>query len=230
MVGIYKITNPEGKVYVGQSWELEERKKRYGRPSVNKNQKKIYNSIKKYGWNNHVFEVIHTLPADINQDVLNRYEVLYWDLYKSCVIEMLNIREPGRGGKNSEETRLLMKANNWNAKHKGENSPHFGKKHTQEHIDKCHPKGEKSAMFGRFGKNHPRFGHPQSDYQKSIMSKKIINTETLEEYESVRKAAEVFQINETTLCKILKGKYFFKTKPNPPLQYLSDYNKQIKSL
>lgn len=228
MVGIYKITNPEGKIYIGQSWEIEERQKRYGRPSVNKNQKKIYNSIKKYKWENHLFEIIHELTNDIAQNILDKYEVLYWDLYKSCGVEMLNIREPGRGGRNSEETRALMKLNNWNAKHKGELSPHYGKKHTLEHIDKSHPKGEKNAMYGRFGKDHPRYGHPQSQEWRLARCTKVIDIETLEEYESVRKAAEAFKIDETTLCKILKGKYFFKIKPNPPLQYFSEYNKQNK--
>jgi group I intron endonuclease len=54
MVGIYKITNPKGKVYIGQSTNIEERMKHY----INKNgkrQPKIFYSIKKYGWENHIF-------------------------------------------------------------------------------------------------------------------------------------------------------------------------------
>lgn len=212
MVGIYRITSPSNKVYIGQSWELEKRQKRYGRPSVNKNQRKIYISIKKYGWEAHKFEVIHGLPKDVTQEILDRYEVLYWQLHKDCNIEMLNIREPGRGGKNSEETKARMKANNWNVKHKGKDSPHYGKKHTPEHIAKSHPKGEDNAMFGRYGEKHPRFGHKQSEEWRLDRCKKVLNTNTNEVYESVRKASGIFNINETTLCKILKGKYINKNR------------------
>ena len=59
MIGIYKITSPTNRIYVGQSLDIE------GRFNAYKNlyskilkQPRIYNSIKKYGAENHKFEII----------------------------------------------------------------------------------------------------------------------------------------------------------------------------
>lgn len=208
MIGIYKITSPSGNVYIGQSWEIEKRIARY-RTSAHKKQVKIYNSLQKYGVDKHLFEVVHQLPEDIPQEVLDKYEILYWQLYKDCGIEMLNIREPGRGGRNSEETRAKMKANNWNAKHKGENSPHYGKKQSPEVVERAHRnlKGENHPRFGKKNMPDSFYGFKRTEKWKKSIVRKVINVETGEVYPSLRKASEVFSVDETTLCKILRGKY-----------------------
>ena len=59
MVGIYKITSPSNKVYIGQSIDIEKRFSYYKRLSC-KQQSKVYNSILKYGYENHVFEINKT--------------------------------------------------------------------------------------------------------------------------------------------------------------------------
>jgi group I intron endonuclease len=102
MVGIYKITSPSGKIYIGQSWDIIRRFENYRRCSPR--QQSMYNSIKKYGYDNHIFEVLHELPEDINQTILDNYEILYWKSLKEGGMRMLNIREPGRGGKMSAES------------------------------------------------------------------------------------------------------------------------------
>lgn len=48
MIGIYKITSPSGKIYIGQSVNIERRFLDY-KKSLKKSQIKLYNSIKKYG-------------------------------------------------------------------------------------------------------------------------------------------------------------------------------------
>jgi group I intron endonuclease len=58
MVGIYKITSPNKKIYIGQSINIEKRFKWYLRLYGPNIQPKIYNSLKKYGPENHIFEVI----------------------------------------------------------------------------------------------------------------------------------------------------------------------------
>jgi hypothetical protein len=50
MIGIYKITSPSKKVYIGQSVNIEKRKYFYEIGNCKK-QIKLYNSIKKYGLN-----------------------------------------------------------------------------------------------------------------------------------------------------------------------------------
>jgi len=104
MIGIYKIVSLTGKVYIGQSWNIEDRASKYKR-LVCKGQPAIYSSLTKYGWEAHTFEIIHQLPSDVTQEILNEYETLYWQLYKDCKIKVLNIREPGSRGKHSEESK-----------------------------------------------------------------------------------------------------------------------------
>lgn len=98
MVGIYKITNPNGKIYIGQSWNIKRRKNNYSNHN-SKSKTSIFNSIKKYGWKTHKFEVICELPFDISQEVLDAYETFYWQQYIDCKFKMLNIRYPGSKGK-----------------------------------------------------------------------------------------------------------------------------------
>ena len=108
MVGIYKITNPNNRIYIGQSWNIESRLYSYKNGRC-KNQRKLLNSIKKYGWENHKFEVIHELPVDIDQNILNEYEIIYYNFYKDCEVGFLNLRDPGGSkGKLSEETKKIL--------------------------------------------------------------------------------------------------------------------------
>ena len=47
MIGIYKITNPKEKVYIGQSIDIEKRWKRYYYTLNCKSQTALYRSLKK---------------------------------------------------------------------------------------------------------------------------------------------------------------------------------------
>lgn len=69
MIGIYKITSPNNKVYIGQSINIEKRFKSYNKLHCYQ-QYKLYNSLKKYGYENHIFEII-----------------------EECIIEKLNFKE-----------------------------------------------------------------------------------------------------------------------------------------
>lgn len=169
MVGIYKITSPTNKIYIGQSWDIDNRKRAYKSAIKVKSQTHIYNSIRYYGWENHILEIIHQLPNDITQEVLDTYEIFYWQQYKDCGFEMLNIKEPGKSGKHSEETK-----NKISKLSKG-NSSHLGYKHTKESIEKM-----KQALSGIFsGEKHPMYGKKHSKEAIMKMSKPRKNTENM---------------------------------------------------
>ena len=77
-IGIYKIENPNGKVYIGQSVDIEKRLHTY--KSCNcKGQSLIYNSIIKYGFINHKTEII--IECSISE--LNDLERFYIEKFKS---------------------------------------------------------------------------------------------------------------------------------------------------
>lgn len=122
MIGIYKITSPTGKVYIGQTWNFHKRVISY-KNLFCKDQVKLYNSFIKHGFNNHIIELICELPRDCSQEVMDKYERLYWQQYIDCQFIMLNLKEPGLGGKHSEESKIKMKGKTpWN----------FGKSHSKE--------------------------------------------------------------------------------------------------
>lgn len=106
--GIYVITSPSNKVYVGQSVNLKNRIHKYSK-LVCKSQPKLHASLSKYGWEAHLFAVVYKLPSDVSQDVLNSYEELYLQQYIDCGFETMNVRGAGRHGKISEETKNKLK-------------------------------------------------------------------------------------------------------------------------
>lgn len=100
--GIYKITSPSKKIYIGQSINCWWRKYLYSRMSCGK-QPKLYNSFKKYGFEKHIFEIIHVCePFELNE-----LEIYYIALYQSFESKYgLNLKAGGgQGGALSKESR-----------------------------------------------------------------------------------------------------------------------------
>ena len=52
--------------------------------------------------------IVHELPIDVTQEILNQYEIFYWKQYKDCGFKVMNVREPGSKGKHNSETKLKM--------------------------------------------------------------------------------------------------------------------------
>lgn len=84
--GIYKITNPKGRIYIGQSVAIEKRWMAY-RGLHSKGQLKLHNSFLKYGVSAHKFEILQVCE----KDELNKLEAYYIDFYSAlCGINGLN--------------------------------------------------------------------------------------------------------------------------------------------
>jgi group I intron endonuclease len=202
MIGIYKIISPTNKIYVGQSTNIENRWKGYQKLMC-KNQPKLYNSFKKYGYENHMFEVIE----ECNENILLERETYWKKYYKVLELPSLCCRIDGKGGKNSKETKQKQsnsaKAAGVGKFNKGRiqsdiekqlrSKLRLGYKPTQTHIDNM----SKSMI----GKN-----------TKKIM---CINNGIL--YSSIREAANLLNLNERAisnhlngLTKQLKNKLIFK--------------------
>lgn len=106
MAVIYKITSPKKRVYIGQTIDWKTRLQKYKRMEC-KNQRKLYNSLNKYGIESHKFEIIH----ESSEDQLNELERYYQDLYSTTTRHGLNIRltkSKDRSGKFSEESKKKM--------------------------------------------------------------------------------------------------------------------------
>ena len=104
--GIYKITSPSGRVYIGQSIDVYSRLKQYQIKDCKK-QPKLFNSLVKYGYENHLVEVIEYCTVDF----LNEKERFWQDFY-NCSKKGLNCRltkTNDKSGTISEETKVKLR-------------------------------------------------------------------------------------------------------------------------
>lgn len=125
MIGIYKITNPKGKIYIGQSVDIEKRKQQYISGVNYANQTKLRNSISKYGFSEHIFEVVEKCIVER----LNERE-RYWQDHYDVLKKGLNCRlteTTDKSGKLSENTvKKISEAKT------GEKNSMYGKMHSEE--------------------------------------------------------------------------------------------------
>ena len=114
---IYKITSPSGRVYIGVSRNIELRERNY-RNYECVNQKILYNSLKKYGWENHSFDILDEFIS--NDDYALGKEMFWIRSFMSCYNVYpdqrgLNATMGGSGNfglKMSEETKLKISKGN----------------------------------------------------------------------------------------------------------------------
>ena len=102
MIGVYKITSPTNKIYIGQSTNIEKRWVSYTTLNC-KGQRKLYNSLKKYGWEGHKKEIIEECDVHLLEERENHWKLFY------NVLETPSLccRVDGKFGYDSFETKLL---------------------------------------------------------------------------------------------------------------------------
>lgn len=118
--GIYKISSPSGRVYVGQSVDLRARFAKYRLLHCD-GQKRLYNSFIKYGVDQHSFEIIEYCSSS----EMNIKERAYQDQYDVLGKRGLNCKltpTDRQKGRHSEETKRKIAQS------------HIGKKHSPETI------------------------------------------------------------------------------------------------
>lgn len=182
--GIYKITSPSGKIYIGESKNIEKRMYDYLTLTCNK-QRKLYNSIKKYGWENHITEIIE--ECDFFK-LLERER--YWqDFYNVMDKNGLNLKLTGYN-----EVKFILSEESKNRisiKNSGINNGMYGKKHSEEkkiarrnyrHTEEAK---EKIGIASRRG-NNP-------------LAKIVLNTNTGIFYMCVGDAADTINMRSHTL-------------------------------
>jgi len=87
MTGIYKITSPNGRIYIGQAVDVERRKGVYRAPEK-RFSSRIFNSIHKHGFHAHIFEVVE----ECRVEDLNERERYWQDFYEVTGPKGLNCR------------------------------------------------------------------------------------------------------------------------------------------
>jgi len=209
-IGIYKITSPSGKTYIGQSWNIRKRIYKYKSVQGCKKQRILYNSLKKYGWENHIFEVVYTLPIETEQRTLDNYEIFYIIQFKEAGYEMMNIKEGGSGGKLSKESiqKMIETRGKWNHSEETKkkiSESHKGIKHSLETIKKM--KGRKFTIeHVNKMKGRKRNESTVEKFKKIILpGRLVLDKEMGIFYDSIAMAAKIFRINQKTLHNRLTG-------------------------
>lgn len=226
MIGIYRISSPSNKIYIGQSVDIKTRFNKYN--SLNcKGQIRLHNSLLKYGVDNHIFEILE----ECNIESLNQRERYYQDYYNAtseyglnCILtetEVLpkkysekskkKMSESQTGKHLSDETKLkiskLHKGKKYRLGHTASDETKLKMSNSQKgkvrsekvkHAMSERNKGEKSSLYGKTGDKH----------YKSI---KVINTDTGEIWNSIRECADENNIRRINLVRWLNGTHKNKT-------------------
>lgn len=100
MITIYKITNPEEKVYVGQTIDFDRRIKQHIQCAKEGIGFNLQDSIRKYGFESHLVEILEQYEGEKSYEKEN-----YWIKYYDSVNKGLNITwgHGGLGRKKSEQ-------------------------------------------------------------------------------------------------------------------------------
>jgi group I intron endonuclease len=166
---IYKITNPTGKIYIGCTIDWKRRLSEYRRLSM-VGQRKLYNSLKKYGYENHVFEVIE----ECDEIMLHEREIYYINYY-NCITEGLNIRLGNRNGRLTEETKQKISESLKGRPVTWETHGSKGYKYTEEQKQKMKKprvnKWEREKLVPKTTVKEIREKYSTGNYSKSDLSR-----------------------------------------------------------
>lgn len=130
LIGIYKITSPSGKIYIGKSKCIRSRFMGYVNMHNVKGQVKLHRSFNKYGVENHVFEVIEECEFE-ELNIRERYWQDYYEVINENGLNCLLTSTNDKPFVFSEET-LKKKSEAV----KGSKHPNYGKKLSKETIEK----------------------------------------------------------------------------------------------
>jgi len=178
---IYKLTFPNGKVYIGQTGNFKARMREHKNSKANYT---VSRAIRKYGWENIQTEILLTCGAQIDM-----YERQYIRLLKSNEKELgYNVESGGNLKKFvSLETRKKLSET-----HKGLLA------------------GEKHPMYGKIGELSWNYGKTHSEETKQKMSKsakgKKFSAEHVKNMSLVRKGKEVKEEVRQKISEAMKGK------------------------
>lgn len=166
--GIYKITSPSGKIYIGQSTCIKTRWASYKR-KMNA-QIILKNSIKKYGWEAHIFEIIkECVPEKLNE--LEVYYIKFYDTFNTK--HGLNSTSGGNSKYKLSKEQIKQMSESRKGTHKGSDNPMFGK--PRPDVIERNKKGK--------GKKH-------SDEYKAKMSISVKNRSYRHSLELLKKMSE----------------------------------------
>lgn len=208
MIGIYKITSPSGKIYIGQSINIERRFGEYKRLQERTAGRKIMNSLKKYGPENHIFEVVEECEID----VLHSREH-YWKTHFDSVESGLNCDYFDQGGgPRCQEIRDRISKSNLGKPKSEKHKANMRKPKSENHKKnissaKQHITDETKRKISESKKGKT----PNRDYKEwaKTRTKPILQYDLqgnfIKEWEGTKAAAHYLGCDPTTITANLRG-------------------------
>lgn len=212
MIGIYKITSPSNRIYIGQSINIPVRFKYYKSLQCKK-QPKLYRSFIKYGVENHKFEVVEICISENLNDKERYYQEFFNVINTGLNCSLVNSKN--RAGEMSLNSKKLMSKNHkriW-----------IGKKHSAESIKKISQSltkiHQEKRGFNIPAKRKPRTGngrngltHSEETKKKMRESNKKINSRIILDlnsgvfYDSIADYSKIYAISKTSIIDYLMGR------------------------
>ena len=170
---IYKITSPSGKIYIGQAVDINRRKNRYKCLDC-KEQVKIYRSLLKHGFENHLFEVIDECDfVDMNNR--ERYWQEYYNVIGPNGLNCFYVQTDTSNRIVSDETKQRIKDGLVGKIKYGKDHYAYGIKLSDEQkafLSKINlgKKMPQSAINKMTGENNPNYGKFLPEWHKKRLS------------------------------------------------------------
>jgi len=226
--GIYCIENLKNeKKYIGQSVDLERRKKKHFQELKNNNHfnSHLQNAYNKYGKENFKFRILLYCKSS----ELTKYEQFFVDYYTPELLYNVRLEcvDSNQGIIPSKETRKkLSEANSGKhlseetirkmseAKH-GKNHPMYGKHHSEEVKRKLSEanSGKNNPMWGKHFSEETRRKMSEAQSGENCYNSKLTENQVfkiLDLYYNKSKTqidiAKKFPVNNITICRIVRGK------------------------
>lgn len=209
MIGIYKITNPKGRIYIGQSINILKRFKMYYNLKCEK-QSRLYKSLNKYGVENHTFEIIEECSIE-KLNILERY---YQDFYNvlskkgmNCVLTQTE-NKPRDNQNIGKKISKALKGRKLNPEHVEKIKIALSKRIVSDKVKKSIgklyrgkklPKEQVEKM-----KNTKLSQKLECPWKKEIVQTDL-NNNIIQIFNSIQICAETLNICRPNIIKVLKG-------------------------
>jgi len=184
MIGIYKITSPSNKIYIGQAVNIQKRWTKYKALHC-KSQRRLYNSFIKHTVDAHNFEILEEcLFEDLN--TRERYWQDYYDVLNdqglNCMLQNTTTKVGVKSEESIQKHRLQL----------------LGRKHTAESKKLVSINNAKFWKDKEFSKEH-------KEKLASAKNKSVIDTSTNIIYNSLKDAAKAINLTTGYLGPRLRG-------------------------
>lgn len=204
IIGIYKITSPSGKIYIGQSRNIKRRFNSYKNIKC-KHQVILYRSLLKHGYDKHTFEIIEECEVDMLNE-RERYWQEYYDVLGDKGLNCLLTSTNSKQKIYTESVRIKISQSNKGKvitkEHRdklriaftGDKNHFYGKKHTDEARLKISLSRKGKKITGealnnirkskKKGADNPLFGIPRTEDVKIKISLKNKGKKLTEEHKA----------------------------------------------